>query len=106
MRLDLKQKLLLIALSLMLPLAAAAQRIGLVDRIVAVVNKEVITFSQLNEAVGAAERNLKRRGTPPPEREVLQQQMLERLILDRAQLQLARDTGMRVDEVQLDRAVQ
>ena len=32
--------------------------------------------------------------------------MLERLIIDKAQLQLARDTGIRVDEPQLDRAVQ
>ena len=32
--------------------------------------------------------------------------MLERLILDKAQLQLARETGMRIDELQLDRAVE
>ena len=31
--------------------------------------------------------------------------MLERLIIDKAQLQLARETGIRVDEVQLDRAM-
>jgi peptidyl-prolyl cis-trans isomerase SurA len=37
---------------------------------------------------------------------VLERQMLERLILDKAQLQMARDTGMRIDELQLDRAVQ
>ena len=36
------------------PLAAAAQSASLVDRIVAVVNKEVITFSELSEAVAAA----------------------------------------------------
>jgi peptidyl-prolyl cis-trans isomerase SurA len=86
--------------------SAWAQRSLLVDRIVAVVNKEVITASELNEAIGAAERHLRRRGTPPPERELLERQMLERLILDKAQLQLARETGIRVDEVQLDRAVQ
>jgi peptidyl-prolyl cis-trans isomerase SurA len=96
----------IIGLALLLPLAAAAQRITLVDRIVAVVNKEVITLSQLNEAVGLAERQLKRRGTEAPERGVLEQQILERLILDKAQLQIARESGVRVDEVQLDRAVQ
>ena len=47
-----------------------------------------------------------RQGTPPPERAVLERQMLERLILDKAQLQMARDTGIRIDELQLDRAVQ
>jgi peptidyl-prolyl cis-trans isomerase SurA len=71
-----------------------------------VVNREVITASELQEAVASAERNLRRRNVLPPQREVLERQMLDRLILDKAQLQLARDTGIRVDELQLDRAVQ
>ncbi|HUQ74332.1 MAG TPA: peptidylprolyl isomerase [Burkholderiales bacterium] len=86
--------------------ATSVQAVSLVDRIVAVVNKEVITFSELNEAVGMAERQLRRQGTAAPERGVLERQMLERLILDKAQLQLARDTGVRIDELQLDRAVE
>jgi peptidyl-prolyl cis-trans isomerase SurA len=106
MEMHLKQKLLPLVLMLLVPFAAAAQRVSIVDRIVAVVNKDVITLSQLNEAVESAERQLKRRGTQAPAREVLERQMLERLILEKAQLQLARDTGMRVDDVQLDRAVE
>jgi peptidyl-prolyl cis-trans isomerase SurA len=98
---------LLAALALaVLCTSAVAQRISLVDRIVAVVNKEVITLSELNEATAAAERQLRRQGTAPPPSEVLERQMLERLILDKAQLQLARDSGIRVDELQVDRAVQ
>ena len=97
---------LLILFFAMLPLAASAERPLLVDRIVAVVNKEVITLSELNEAVAAAERQLRRQGTQPPDREILERQMLERLILDKAQLQMARETGIRVDELQVDRAVQ
>jgi peptidyl-prolyl cis-trans isomerase SurA len=93
-------------LLLALPLVGAAQRITLVDSIVAIVNKEVITASELDEAVGMAERELRRRGTPLPERPVLERQMLERLILSKAQLQLARSSGLRIDELQLDRAVQ
>ena len=85
---------------------AAAQRVVLVDRIVAVVNKEVITLSELSDAVATAERELRRRGTTPPARPVLERQMLERLILDKAQAQMARDSGIRVDDLQLDRAVQ
>jgi peptidyl-prolyl cis-trans isomerase SurA len=83
-----------------------AQGAALVDRIVAVVNKDVITMSELSAAVGQAERQLQRQGTALPPRAVLERQMLERLILDKAQLQTARDTGIRIDEVQLDRAVQ
>lgn len=99
-------KLLLLCVTLLLPLSAAAQRTVLVDRIVAVVNKEVITATELDEAVARAERQLARMGTQAPARNVLERQLLERLILDKAQLQRARDMGIRVDEVQLDRAVQ
>jgi peptidyl-prolyl cis-trans isomerase SurA len=93
-------------LTVLWPALAVAQGPQLVDRIVAVVNKEVITFSELNAAVAAAERQLRRQGTPAPPRAVLERQMLERLVLDKAQLQRARDTGIRIDELQLDRAVQ
>jgi peptidyl-prolyl cis-trans isomerase SurA len=98
--------LFLVCLAAWLPSAWGQQRAVLVDRIVAVVNKEVITASELAEAVASAERHLRRRGTQLPARELLERQMLERLVLDKAQLQLARETGIRVDEVQLDRAVQ
>jgi peptidyl-prolyl cis-trans isomerase SurA len=97
--------LALLAFFLLAP-AAAAQKYQLVDRIVAVVNKDVITLSELQQAVAAAQRQLARQGTRAPARQVLERQLLERLILDKAQLQLARDSGIRVDEVQLDRAVQ
>jgi peptidyl-prolyl cis-trans isomerase SurA len=90
----------------LLPAGAHAQRSELVDRIVAVVNKEVVTASELRERVDLAERELKRQGTPAPERALLERQVLERLILDKAQLQLAAETGLRVDEVQLDRAIE
>ena len=86
--------------------SALAQKLELVDRIVAVVNKEVVTSSELRERVSFAERELKRQGTPTPDRGVLERQVLERLILDKAQVQMARDTGIRVDDLQVDRAVQ
>jgi len=91
---------------LLAPLSTLAQGFTPVDRIVAVVNKDVITATELNDAVAAAQRHLRRQGTPLPERELLERQMLERLILEKAQLQMARDTGIRFDELQLDRAVQ
>jgi peptidyl-prolyl cis-trans isomerase SurA len=81
-------------------------RITLVDRIVAVVGKEVVTRSELAERRDFAERQLRRQGTPLPERVQLERQILERLIIDKAQLQLARDSGIRVEEIQLDRALE
>src|SRR5436190_22101754 len=96
----------LLAFLAVLLASTAAQAVTLVDRIVAVVNKEVITYSELYEAVGMAERQLARQGTPAPARPVLEREMLERLIIDKAQLQLARETGLRLDELQIDRAVE
>lgn len=89
-----------------LALSAQAQRVDLVDRIVAVVNKEVVTASELQERVGFAERELSRQGTPLPDRKLLERQVLERLILDKAQLQLAAEGSIRIDNLQLDRAIE
>jgi len=84
---------------------AAAQRISLVDRIVAVVNSEVVTQSELTERIAIAERQLKRQNTAVPEPRQLERQVLERLILEKSQLQMAKETGLRADEVQVDRAL-
>src|ERR671938_2137683 len=100
------QKLVVIFAACAALVASAAQAVVLVDRIVAVVNKDVVTYSELNEAVGMAQRQLERQGTAAPERSLLERQMLERLILDKAQLQLARESGIRIDELSLDRAVE
>jgi peptidyl-prolyl cis-trans isomerase SurA len=86
--------------------ARQPQRVVLVDRIVAVVGREVVTASELAERRELAERQLQRQGTPLPERSILERQILERLILDKAQLQLARENGIRVEEIQLDRALE
>ncbi len=89
-----------------LPQRSAAPQPLLVDRIVAVVGKDVVTLSELGERREFAERALRRQGTPLPERALLERQILERLILDKAQLQLARENGIRVEEIQLDRALE
>ena len=75
------------------------------DRIVAVVNDEVITRNDLDERVNLAFAQLRRQGTPPPPREVLEKQLLDRMINDRVQLQYAKETGLRVDDIELDRAI-
>jgi peptidyl-prolyl cis-trans isomerase SurA len=71
-----------------------------------VVRKDVITYSELSDRVAQAQRELARQGTAAPERALLERQVLDRLILEKAQLQLAEENGLRVDDVQLDRAVQ
>lgn len=75
------------------------------DRIVAVVGTDVITYVDLRTRLASALKQLQKQGTPLPPQDVLERQMLERLIMDRAQLQYARDSGMRVDDTQLDQAI-
>lgn len=77
-----------------------------VDRIVAVVNDEVITLHELRAGLDVAVGQLRRQGTPLPPRDVLERQMLERLIMDKVQLQHAREIGLRIDDVQLDQTLQ
>ena len=76
------------------------------DRIVAVVNDEVITLHELRTRLDLALNQLKKQGTPLPARDVLERQMLERLVMDKVQLQFARETGLRVDDAQLEQALQ
>jgi len=97
--------LVLVALTWGLASTVFAQRVLPVDRIVAVVGKDVVTMTELQMRVAAAERELKRQGTALPDRKVLERQVLEQLILQQAQLRLAKDTGIQVDDVQLDRAI-
>jgi peptidyl-prolyl cis-trans isomerase SurA len=85
---------------------APARGAQLIDRIVAVVNTEVITQRDLAERVTLVGTQLKRQGTPTPQADVLERQVLERMIMDRVQVQFARDTGVRVDDLQVDRTVQ
>ncbi len=84
---------------------ALAQAAIKVDRIVAVVNDEAITQVELDRRVAVIETQLKKQGAALPPRDVFEKQVLERLINDRAQLQLAQETGLRVDDLQLDRTL-
>ena len=95
----------LLAATLLASTAFAANGPVEVDRIVAVVNSEVITRADLRMRVAQVTRQLSRQGTPLPAADVLEKQVLERQIIERLQLQLAAETSLRIDDVTLDRAV-
>lgn len=84
---------------------APRPRVALADRIVAVVNDEVITMRELEERLRLVKAQLVRQRVAAPPDDVLEKQVLERMIMDRAQVQFARESSMRVDESQLDRAI-
>jgi peptidyl-prolyl cis-trans isomerase SurA len=76
------------------------------DRIIAVVNDEAITALELEERGRFAMKQLAQQGTPPPPKAVVERQILERLVADRVQLQFAKETGLRVDDGELERAIE
>ena len=86
-------------------LTTTPSRIVPVDRIVAVVNDEVITQNDLNERVSLVVRQLQRQGGQLPPADALSKQILERMINDLLQVQLAKETGIKVDDPTLDRTI-
>src|SRR5437667_365778 len=87
------------------PEQPAQARVDLIDRIVAVVNQDVITQYELTERMSRVHKELQRRGTSLPARTEIERQVLERLIIEKVQLQYARETGVRVEDLELDRTV-
>lgn len=79
---------------------------GVLDQIVAVVNKDVITENELQDRVHAVALNLRRQNIQLPPMEQLRSQVLERLILERIILQRAQDTGLRVDDQMVNASIE
>jgi len=78
----------------------------LLDRVVAVVNDEVVTEVELANEVKLAVRQLNVQGTPLPARAILERQVLERMITSRILVQNAKRTGIRVTDGQLNEAME
>ncbi len=76
------------------------------DHIVAVVNDEVITRQELAKRYDDIVQSLSRQNTPLPPRDVLEKQLLERMVTELSLQQHARSTGVRVDPTQVERALQ
>ncbi len=76
------------------------------DRIVAIVDQTVITEQELESRIVSLSAQLKKQGTELPEASILRKQILERLISDALQLQYAAQTGIKVDDTQLDKTLE
>ena len=81
------------------------QQTAEIDSVVAVVNEDVITRYELDERVQEVVRQLQKQDTPLPAADVLEKQILERMITDMLQQQYARENGVRVDDTQLNLAI-
>jgi peptidyl-prolyl cis-trans isomerase SurA len=76
-----------------------------VDRIVAIVNDDVITANDVGERTRLIIKQLRQQGTPLPPADVLQQQILERMVNDQVQLSMAKESGIKVDDVVVEKTL-
>jgi peptidyl-prolyl cis-trans isomerase SurA len=76
------------------------------DRIVAIVDQTVITEQELESRIRTLTAQLTKKGAELPPENVLRKQILERLISDALQLQYAAQTGLKVDDNQLDKTIE
>jgi peptidyl-prolyl cis-trans isomerase SurA len=98
-----RKPLLLTALALWLSASALASTE--LDRIVAVVNDDIVVNSELDQEINAILARIRERGANPPPRNAIEGQVLERIINQHLQLQAAERLGIQVDETTLARAI-
>nr|VFJ64058.1 MAG: periplasmic chaperone for outer membrane proteins SurA [Candidatus Kentron sp. FW] len=97
-------------LLLLISLPIAAQKpspppIIEINRIVAVVNDEVIVHSDLKNRVRTMQAELSRSGAKLPPPDILRKRVLDRLIVDLLQIQMAKRTGIRINDEQLNQTI-
>ena len=100
--------LAILALAAAMPAVQAQSRDGTLrpgDYIVAVVNSELVTAGEVQQRVVRAQQESARSGARLPPNESLRKQIVDALIDDRVQVTYARDSGVRVDDSEVDRAI-
>jgi peptidyl-prolyl cis-trans isomerase SurA len=96
-----------LALVLLVPGLVAAQQLRQeLDGIVALVEEDVILKSELDAAITTIEMQVRARGENLPPRQILEEQVLERLIMTRLEVIRAEETGIRASDANIDQALQ
>lgn len=96
---------LIATLLLLLSLNIAQAQEVVLERIVALVNDDVVLASELEAELISVRQDLEQRNVRMPPAEELRRQVLERLIMQTLQLNVAERRGIRVDSATLDAAV-
>ena len=76
------------------------------DRIVAIVDTDVVMQSQLDQRLREVQQTIAKRGAALPPEHVLTQQVLERLIIESIQLQIGDRSGIRIGDEELNQAIE
>ena len=80
----------------------ASAEVQQLDRIVAIVDNDVIMQSQLDQRTREVQQTIEKRGAEMPPADVMQQQVLERLITENLQLQIGDRSGIRISDEELN----
>ena len=94
------------ALTVACQLNVQAEEVVKLDRIVAIVDQTVVTEQELESRITTVTAQFKKQGTELPPEDILRKQILERLITDTLQIQYAAQTGLKVDDNQLDKTIE
>ena len=94
-------------LVLALPAAEVFSKTNVIplDKIIVIVNDDIITQIELDDRVKLISKQLQQHGNKLPPKNILSQQVLERLILEKLQLTLAKKTGIRVNDEMVNRVI-
>jgi peptidyl-prolyl cis-trans isomerase SurA len=87
------------------PAARAATANVPLDRVVVVVNDEALTQFDVNEQKRIVLAQMQEAKVKPPAPDALEKQVIERLVIERALLQFAKDSGVRVDDQTVERTI-
>lgn len=77
-------------------------KIDLIDRVIAVVDSGVIMETELNQRLKQVIGKIRESGTELPPKKILEEQVLERLIVEEIQLQIGEKAGIKISDAELN----
>ena len=89
---------------LLLPFNANAE-IALLDRVVAIVDDDVVLYSELNQRMAGILSRIQQSGTQAPPEEILRKQVLEQLVSERLQLNMGYNAGIRISDEEVNQTL-
>lgn len=95
----------LLCIGLVLVSLGATAQITILDRVIAVVDDDVVLQSELDQRMATIYTQIQQSGTKAPPQEILLQQVLERLISERLQLTIGYNAGIRISDEELNQAM-
>ena len=94
----------LVICNMLIPLKASAE-VALLDRVVAVVNDDIVLQSELTQRMVTIYSQIQQSGTKPPSEKILRNQVLERLISERIQLNMGYKAGVQISDQEIDQTM-